>query len=161
MIGLFLLSRDSVNSCIHSSADMDVLSRCGIRLAGPNGSLPLTSATSLTSKGRALLLAVPLWWKHFLDPHVWSILWFYFGFKVNIHRFSQYLSGFLSNLLSYQRCWFSCVLRIMLTFFFVLSLSIISSCSPPIGFILAATSFLVTGFCANPFLTLNVSLPLP
>lgn len=158
MIGFFLLSRDSVNSCIHSSADMYVPSRCGSRLAGPNGSLPLTSETSLSW---ALLLAVPLWWKHSLDPHVWSMLWFYFGFKVNIHHFSQYLSGFLSNLLSYQRCWFSCVLRIMLTFFFVLSLSIISSCSPPIGFILAATSFLVTGFCANPFLTLNVSLPLP
>lgn len=33
--------------------------------------------------------------------------------------------------------------------------------SPPIGFSLAAASFLVTGFCENPVLTLNVSRPVP
>lgn len=32
---------------------------------------------------------------------------------------------------------------------------------PPIGVILAAASFLVTGFCGNPFLTLNVGLSSP
>lgn len=123
----------------------------------------LTSETSPSTQDSALLLAVLCGGTEFFrSSHFWS----FSGFILGLQLLFPVPLGIWVGFFPIPLVWTSPLLifPVFCLYRWRFSLSyhlILFPPSPPIGFILAAASFLVTGFCANPFLTLSISRALP